>query len=101
MSYLNFTNQSVDLELGHFRHMDEDELLIRKLSVYATVRHEDLRRETNKGFQSNRSLADLLRGWTRDQNDHDIPEEKAETGPAQLELRDHELNVKGNYKIAP
>ncbi|KAL4232716.1 hypothetical protein ACF0H5_007404 [Mactra antiquata] len=97
MSLLNLNAQnSDDIEFGIFRHEDEDEAYLKRLSVYATVRPGNLkgtvRDHTTEGH---RSLSDLLQGWDIKQTPVDESVEEEQYLPEQLELRDHELCVKG------
>lgn len=100
------THTPLDMELGIF-HNDADEMFLRRLSVYATIRSGDLKNDvSNRRTDGHKSLADLFKVWDIkeqaeldcDENDHDHPL------PEQLEMREHELLVKGfeiDSRIAP
>ncbi|XP_052811561.1 uncharacterized protein LOC128239116 [Mya arenaria] len=105
-SYKYTSHQSTDLELGPLRHVDADEQFLRNLSVYTTVRSEDFRRDASKRRAGHQSITELLSGWPRVKREQELPEEeeKVDTQPEQLELRDYELGVKGlelDRRIAP
>lgn len=84
---------------------DEDEAFLKRLSVYATVRSGDLKRETDTRTNGYRSLENLLQEWNFSEEQRktgDIAEETSDD--VTLALRDHELLVKGftiDERIAP
>ncbi|KAH3728057.1 uncharacterized protein LOC127852222 isoform X2 [Dreissena polymorpha] len=83
-----------EYELGTVR--DEDEVCLRKLSVYATLRPGDLDRALLKLTDIRRPLSDLSE-WTRDKRGHcEVLQDREDVPvPEQLEIREHELLVKG------
>lgn len=89
-----------EMELGLIRYEDEDELFLKRLSVYATVRPDNLKRDISSSkCDAHKSLAELFQVWnireqTESDNDEDVPENDLAD---QLELREHELSVKGRY----
>ena len=92
----------MDMELGIFHNEDADEMFLRRLSVYATIRSGDLKNDvSNRRTDGHKSLLDLFKVWdikeqaepVCDESTHDHPL------PEQLELREHELLVKGRYAL--
>ncbi|XP_045198168.2 uncharacterized protein LOC123552517 [Mercenaria mercenaria] len=98
MSLMNVNARSpMDIDLGLFHNEDADETFLKRLSVYATIRPGDLKSDISVSrTNGHNSLTDLFKIWDlKEQTVIGSEDGHEEHLPEQLELRDHELSVKG------
>ena len=91
---MELETQTPFVEMGTYQ--DEDELYLKQLSVYATIRPGDLKRDSLGGL---RSTNELLALW-RQRNGEIESDTETTTDEVELEsvdLQEHELGVRGTY----